>query len=265
MCIRIGFERETWILIEVWACVHTWWTWTGTSLCGMSALHYVCHGEFGCLGYVFSSVSHRDVRWQRPKRLWLRGGGTETQNLHRWSRKPSHHGCFCVLERNLIQTQCGRGTIEFISVELLSKINLQHGCQVHLCASAENSEHIFSVWGLCTACRIQKPNIPLQKPQQNVCIQHWRKATKSPGHVTAQTDPLLCLPALLRHRFPTPPLLLLLHNAVFYGFHPCLRPPFPPVHLLIYQPTLWLTYYCNVNAGKHPSTGRSASGDWARN
>lgn len=41
-------------------------------------------------------------------------------------------------------------------------------------------------------------------------------------------------------------------------------PAFTPVHLLIYQPAPRLTCYCNVNAVKHPTTGRSASGDCTR-
>lgn len=48
------------------------------------------------------------------------------------------------------------------------------------------------------------------------------------------------------------------------AFYPCFSSPFPPIHLLIYQPALWLIYYSSVNTGKHPSTGRPASGDWAR-
>lgn len=75
-----------------------------------------------------------------------------------------------------------------------------------------------------------------------------------------QTTPPSCSPWIWAPQYR----LISYFTTAQCGFSPVFLPPFTPVHLLIYQPAPWRTYYCNVKAGKRPTTGRSASGDWVR-
>lgn len=164
---------------------------------------------------------------------------------------------FFVLECNLIQTMCGRGRTEFILVELLTKINWLRVCPTCLCNSRQNVVHIISHHISVSLCEADVFP-PCRNHNRGYLFDTGRRKASNQKTMSAWTDHLPCLCC------STLPIPLLLHSAALQAFYPCFSSPFPPIHLLIYQPALWLMYYCNVNTGKHPSTGRPASGDWAR-
>lgn len=113
------------------------------------------------------------------------------------------------------------------------------------------SVHLLS---LCSTSHIRSSMWERPPPAE---IQTEASADK----ITAKTDP----PPSRSPRLWAPQYRLISYfTAAQCRFSPVFLPPFAPVHLLIYQPAPWCTYYCNVKAGKRPTTGRSASGDWVR-
>lgn len=181
--------------------------------------------------------------------------GEEHEYLH---RKPS---LFSVLKRNLILTRIRWGGTRFIFLELFLKTNLHLFCPCASCGEIWMELyvllHVLLEWGprttCCTHSTMCKGFCPAEKYTEGVyftpCFVVTEQLHLSGG--AAGTDH----PARLHDRSLILQMQLLLD--------PDLSPPFPPVHPFIYQAPMWLTYYCSLNAGKYPLTGRSAPADWA--